>query len=149
MKLTNPQGDYLDLHVVAYEFPQMEPQEYDEYDANWLEVTIEAKDQEYKWQNQAPLITTREAMELVAFISSLAEGKDYPWLHFEEPAIYFAGAKKPDGTCLISCGLWLDFHPFDHTDQAEPYILEFVMTPQELAQQSDALMVEVAQFPQR
>ncbi len=149
MKFTNSNGDYLEIKVQGYEFPQLGPDEYDEYDANWLDISIQAKDKKRVWRAVAPCLLTWEAMDLMNFLRVLAEGGKPIPVYFEEPLMHFLADKFGEDICRINCGLWLDFHPDEQNGAAKPYYFTFDMPREVLAAEVDSFAFELAKYPRR
>ena len=149
MKFSKKNGDFLEMYIKDYEFPNLEPYEYEEYDANWLDITIKAKDGKYEWESTAPCLLTWEGKQLLDFLRAIAEDRDYDKLYFEGPELSFSAVNKDDGNCIISCGLWLDMHPFSYEDDVDPYFMDFELTKVELAKEVDDFAFELSKFPHR
>lgn len=149
MRLENKNGTYLELRIMGYEFPQFSPEEYEEEDANWLEIAIEAADQGRSWQAAAPCLLTWEARDLMDFLCALAEGRQPRSLFFQEPYLRLVDMGGDEELCRIQCGLWLEFHPELKTEQAPPYLLNFEIPRGELAKVVDGFALELAAFPER
>lgn len=149
MRFYNQEGDYLEFSIKNYEFPDLEPDQYEEYDANWLEIAIKAKDSEYQWEAACPCLLTWEAKSVLDFFRAFAEGRAYDKLYFEGPELFFGAAGRDDGKCLITCGLWLDMHPYSFEDDVDPYYMNFLMTREELAEEVNSFALEISHFPRR
>ncbi|MEG1500821.1 MAG: hypothetical protein RR396_02595 [Clostridiales bacterium] len=149
MKFSNKNGDYLQIDIENYEFPELDPWEYEENDANWLDIHIRAKDAKYQWDAIAPCLLTWEAENLLYFLGEAIEGATEPRVYFESGNLHFQARQREDGICILRCGLWLDLHPYDDSDLLEPYYLEFPIDRDDLAKEATDFAVQLAAYPKR
>jgi hypothetical protein len=93
------------LDVLDYEFPGA--QEY--YDANWLNVKIEASDESYAWIATDSCLLTTELKELCAWLRSLDDNSEEELLlEFMEGELKF---KHDPAEELLKVILDFSFHP--------------------------------------
>ena len=108
MLLGDPVGTFVDLQVLAYQFPQAGPSAFDGWDANWLMIagsvrTIDGR----SWTFLDPALTTSDVAELVAWLRLAANGDVAPLSAAEaEPA---ADDEKFDEQDWLSAAGWLTF----------------------------------------
>lgn len=71
LRLSGSRGDKLTIHVVGYQFPDAD----DGYDANWLTIQIEAKNEEGNWIASSPCLLTWELEWAARWLEHVIEGE--------------------------------------------------------------------------
>lgn len=95
MRLQGPQGDSLELRIVNYQFQKLKNEILnrtvsDDYDANWLDIEINACARGRSWKTIEPCLLTWEVSSLAKWLEACAEGKADPLeTHFIEPVLKF------------------------------------------------------------
>jgi hypothetical protein len=133
----------LTLSITRYEFADAE----DDWDANWLMVRAEVRNDEGNWSASAPCLTTREVAELAAWLDAPAGELD-----FTEPNLMFE--------CVEQCGddvelrVWfeLELRPewaMSRVAGARDLSADLAVSSAELTQAATELRRELETFPPR
>ncbi len=93
MELSAP-GAYFRLTLLGYQYPDAEGEPYD---ANWLQVRVDAAGPQGAWSVTDPCLLTREVAALADWLEQLPAGRSTPAISFLEPALLFRlGAHQND-----------------------------------------------------
>ncbi|RPI17002.1 MAG: hypothetical protein EHM58_10820 [Ignavibacteriae bacterium] len=75
--LENEKGDFLRMEVLGYEFPDTSGFNIDMYyDANWLNLFIEAKINDLHWVRTSPCIMTHEIIWTIDWLRAIERGEE-------------------------------------------------------------------------
>ena len=87
MRLPGPNGDEFELRIAAYQFPEID---YEEYDANWLVVETLATARGRRWQSHDACLLTWEVAWLADWVEAIAARNTLEAvLDFTEPNLRF------------------------------------------------------------
>lgn len=161
MRFESRDGADLQLSVVRYQFPSIRPQA-DDWDANWLVVhgAITLSDGR-RWRFDDPCLTTREALNLEAWLRAAAVGEspttseqaDEPQLTFVEPNLAFDLQSRKDDRTAVSVYFSLESAPpwLDSGERLDLYSFKvpFDLDQHQLSAAADDWASDVARFPRR
>lgn len=150
MRLVGSDGSLFELSIAGYQFPEIET---DEYDSNWLGITIHVAQSRGEWTSTQPVLLTNEVAALADWFDAVARGEDVePAQTFIEPNLAFrlldAGSK---GRCL-AVYFELESRPPWAESNAEPtqdLFVTFPLSELDLARAAEELRQELARYPQR
>ncbi|MBN9632055.1 MAG: hypothetical protein J0I18_15820 [Actinobacteria bacterium] len=150
-------GSTVELTIEAYQFPESEPQNEQDWDANWLVIAGQISGW-VPWRFRDPCLTTWEAREFAAWLDDVAHSERQPVpahegeLSFTEPnlrvelrsrtvddatlAFFFSHESAPPGTT-------------DDVRLGDGYEVEVTMSTAEIAEASKGWMKHCEQFPER
>jgi hypothetical protein len=151
MRLDGPNGDYLDLAVVGYQFSE----DYDVDDRNWLVIQGQARQGPKEWAFRNACLTTKEIVGLVVWFERLAEPAHHhrpDRLSFIEPNLAFE-VRDYDGEA-VSLSVELNHEMRGDLVQANdrsyaPFIMHFHLGRDAIRQAVAALTAEADHFPVR
>ena len=147
MQLTGRNDNSLTLSIQGYEFPEAPEAPEDDWDANWLVIRVDVRNDEGNWTATAPCLTTREVVELADWLEDPAGELD-----FTEPNLVFEFVLEHDGDVQLRVWFELESRP----DWAESRVAgerdlsaDLTVSHAELAQASTELRRQLAAFPPR
>jgi hypothetical protein len=88
MRLDDGRGNWVELHVVGYQFPDFDWRR-DTWDANWLIIEGGAALDGRRWNFRDPSLTTSEAADLANWLDQAAAGQAKEEANFTEPNLAF------------------------------------------------------------
>ena len=155
MRLDGMGGCSLELSIVGYQFPGMDPEpgKFD-YDVNWLVVEGQASDGTQAWKFRDPCLLTTEARELAAWLDGLAAGRsDLDPTNFTEPVLEFRYVASPPERPVVRVVFRLEARPpwaaEVSNDDWDGIWLEFEMSREALATAATDLRDELKRYPER
>ena len=84
------------LDILDYEFPAVSKSD-DDYDSNWLKVSIDYSDGSFSIQEEACCLLSFELRELIGAIDGILSGRETGYISdFMEPYLSFAVTKAED-----------------------------------------------------
>ncbi len=91
VSFSNGQNQTIILSTDNYQFPDINGDEGDGFDKNWLQVNIEVIDNKKSWKNTDPFLLSYDWMEIAKWFSEIAKFKqpECDGLCFIEPNIAF------------------------------------------------------------
>jgi len=118
-----------------------------DFDANWLTLSVDVTSNERSWSASAPALSTWEARELVLWLRSVAlgtdEGRGFSGL---EGMLQFE-AIDLDGAPMLTAVFWRGLAPETVKDAEVP--VSFAVPPEQIARFADELLAELEPFPIR
>ncbi len=144
MRISSPSGDFLELKVAGYQFPDLPDAQYD---SNWLLIEGAASIGGRSWTFRDPSLLTYELAALAAWLRDLAEDKEVqPEMSFIEPNLSF---RKEGG--ILRAHLALECAPpwRELGDDWEKHRVEASADAAELIAASEALFAMLRLYPQR
>jgi hypothetical protein len=153
LRLAGPQGQYLELEIIGYQFPAATQEQGlgrvdNDWDANWISVRIRVSDSSEGWTRTAPALLTWELRRLARWLAIVASGghpKPDVWTGLE-PNLQLVISGKP--TTLVVY-LRQEFRRPGSTLEDEPTAIELAATPAEMAEFVDGLERALTRFPIR
>jgi hypothetical protein len=149
-RATGPNGDYLELRVRGYQFPQIAD---DFYDANWLQVEADAAIGGRTWNTCDPSFCTFELSSLAEWLQSLARGDATDTFEVTEPNYRFSSlGLNSDGKWSIRVLLELEVRPaWSARDSAyhNDCWIDLALSREELLQWASDLEAQLRSFPIR
>jgi hypothetical protein len=145
MRLEAPDGAFLELQVVGYEFPGATSSPYD---SNWLVICGRVGHSGREWQFRDPCLLTHEAVRLCAWLDGVGRGANVtPVEDFVEPDLVFS-LVSTSGSPALRVALELEARP-DWAQEEQSFALEFPLGGLDLGTAARELRDQLARFPQR
>lgn len=162
MRFETDDGQALDLHVVGYQYPQLETELYD---SNWLIVEVNLFHHQGAWSIRDPCLLTYEAVELGYWLEEVARWnpprdscafvEQNLWFEYIEysRAEYLEDTPNSDGGNLTVhldgelCPVWAR-----STTTRRPgrtFQIQFPQSEENLREAAKQWRDEIAKFPQR
>lgn len=142
------ENQQVEIRVEGYEFPDIK----NGYDGNWLEIFIDVKTKERKWQRTDPALLTWEVEYLIEWFETLAENKKPKWYKlndFTEPNLSFEIINDYNESLKKFKIIFdLEFRPPNSDDESEYYV-EFWASNEELKKIAKDFETELKKYPQR
>jgi hypothetical protein len=148
MILTSGGDTSFELHIVGYEFPT---EEHDDYDSNWLRVRIDVRLPRGGWTSTDSCLLTWEVSRLGTWLDAIAHGDvAEPEQDFIEPNLRFELLKTSSKHLRIYFELECrpSWAPSDGVAMNDLWA-EFEVTSDELKQAATSLRNQLKQFPVR
>ena len=143
MQLVGRNDNALTLSVNGYQFPNA----VDDWDANWLVIRVDVRNDEGSWSATHPCLTTRELAELADWLER-PNGE----LRFTEPNLELEVVGREGDDVELKVWFELELRP----DWAESWVAgerdlsaALTVSRQELVQAAAELRGELAAFPPR
>jgi hypothetical protein len=155
MRIDGGAAQYLELHLVGYEFQHAARQSDGfDWDANWLVVAGQASDGERAWSFRDPCLLTTDARRLVAWLELVADGSPQDdALDFLEPNLEFRRVSSPGDQPVVRVIFRLESAPPWAPDVAEEdwdnAYLDFETSPDALRAAANELRAELERYPER
>jgi hypothetical protein len=149
MLLTTGDGLRLSLTIAGYQYPS---EHADEYDANWLQVNIEANDGRRGWTSTDPCLLTREVIDLADWFEALAAGQAMEPIRFIEPNLRFELAAFDGAYAKVRVTFELGSTPPWAKSRwvgEHPLSIIFPLTPGELHSAAGNLRRQIETYPAR
>ena len=87
MRLVGANGDQVELDIAGYQFPDIADEQWD---SNWLNITITATVDHRSWTSRDPSLLTMEVEELARWLEAVTDAKEVDReLEFTEPNLAF------------------------------------------------------------
>lgn len=97
------------LKIMDYQFPG---NRNNDYDANWVLVSIEAKTPEWQWEKTDPALLTWEIQGLVNWLEAVvADREQWKYIAFIEPNLSFEVMEKNGEDLVLMVYLALEYKP--------------------------------------
>jgi hypothetical protein len=89
LRLSGADGSFFEMDIAGYQFPADVKSPLPEYDLNWLQVHIHARDSNgHEWEATDPCLLTWELAELAEWLGKHARGEDASSsIEFLEPCL--------------------------------------------------------------
>jgi hypothetical protein len=149
MILAASNGQRFRLRLLGYQFPTT-TSEY--WDANWLQVQIEATHPRGSWSATDPSLLTFEVASLATWLDSLAVGVSVEAEEeFTEPHLSFHLVQAEGGPALrvyFELEARPPWAPHDGAGARDLW-LEFLLAELDLAAAASSLRAQLAAFPER
>lgn len=118
MRILGPSGDYLELEIAGYEFPEPWP-DMEGYEPNWLQVRLKVSARGHTWELTDPCLLTWELRRLADWIELLAaEHPDPIAMEFTEPGLHFevlgTSAERAQLRIYFEMGCRPESLPYEH-----------------------------------
>jgi len=163
MRMDDARGQAaVELEVVGYQFPSYDPRaaNFDDTDANWLQVRGSIRTLDLSWTFTDPCLLTGEAAELGAWLHRVAEGGVHPSqevfgrgaVFFVEPNLSVRLAASEGAMLTLVWYFSQESSPPGAPDEirfghGHPVHLE--VSPKHLARAADEWSTALARFPPR
>ena len=109
MRLAGESGDRLEVELIGYQFGTATPT--DAWDANWLQVRIEAEVAGRRWEATDPCLLTDKVARLSGWLAALAEGVEVAPIDFIEPNLSFEVAGRSGEQVHVRAWFELELRP--------------------------------------
>jgi len=168
MRLTDVEGQVIELQVVGYQFPEDASRRssrdnaaqagitgtvvgQNKHDDNWLMIRGHVEAAKGAWDFVEPCLETWEAREFCGWLEFAANGQPCGPINFLEPNIAFKSATpEPDrGRMRLVSNFALESRPpWTEPDDFDE-LIEFVFTTEELRARASSLSENLGRFPER
>ena len=142
----------VELELIGYQFPD---NHYDEWDSNWLVVSVRVVAPIASWTSKDPCLTTLEVRALANWLADHAAGQRVKSrIYFTEPNLSLEVVRREGDTCDMRFYFAAECLPpgievhYDAKD-AEDFCIPMRVTTDELRQFANLLCQEVHKFPIR
>jgi hypothetical protein len=154
MYLASSSGSSLRLTIVGYEFPQKQPEDKHDYDANWLVVKLDFVRDDNAWTAIDPCLTTWDVDELAVWFDRLRLRQPLvrPALSFAEPLLTLESVDAGSPSELLRVFIEGELRPSWQTEQGmyqEDLWIDFPLAEIDLQAATQSLRDQLAQFPVR
>ncbi len=154
MYFANAFGSHLQLTIVSYQYPQMQPAEKKDWDANWLKVRLDAALEGRAWTATKPCMTTWEVEGLAVWLDQLRLGQPLTHSTFEatEPMLHFLPVEMGSPAQLLRVYIEGTLRPpwraARYANLRDLWI-DFTLAEIDLQLASQRLRAQLTQFPVR
>jgi hypothetical protein len=147
----------VELTIEAYQFPDFEPQDEHDWDANWLVIGGQISGW-VPWSFRDPCLTTWEAREFAAWLDDIASAEPRPArthdgeLSFIEPNLRVELRSRTVDETTLAFFFSHESAPPGMTDDVrlgDGYEVEVTMSTAEFAEASKGWVEHCEQFPER
>ena len=146
MKLTAADGTSFSLFATDYQFPNSTE---DEYDSNWIYVTVNVAGFDQPWTSNDPSLMTWELKSLANWLTSIlpvANGENE--IRFIEPNLRFQLVGRENDRLIIRTSLALESKPaWWEEDGAFSFDME--IDEQQIKHAVESLRFQLEKFPRR
>jgi hypothetical protein len=149
MRLSASDGDYIDLEIARYQFDSYD----NEWDANWLEIRLDASRKGRTWTTTDPMLLTAEVNELADWLNEAALTPEVSAeLEFLEPNLTFD--RRPGNNHKVDLTIWLELEArprWAHkgfVDERD-FSIELDLDSGQLRQAANDLRTQLERFPPR
>jgi hypothetical protein len=150
MRLTNSEGEELEIMVTGYEFPGPDYEFQPERDElTWLNITINAKHSRGDWTATGSYLNTLELANLIHWFEQIGEGKsvDKDLVGFIEPCLNFEVVSE--NPPVIQVSLSNEFRPPWVEGVWDCESMSFPMDSDSVAAVVSSLRLQLAEYPER
>ena len=131
------------LEIAGYQFPENRD---NDYDANWLMITIDLQTPEYQWQKTDPALLTWEMQSLINWLEAVnIQKEDWNCINFIEPNLSFCLKGRDNSEIVLGVHLALEFRP--PLTAGHEAVIEIDCTHEELKRWTDELKNQLKAFP--
>lgn len=138
------------LSIEGYEFPE---QATANYDSNWLYIFVSARNDTESWTHRNPSLFTYEVAELASWLKKLGKGKyKRRGISFTEPNLAFELLPDVGEPHILRVILSHETAPpyLLGTEEAyDGYDIDFPLCDLDLAEASESLRKQLAEYPRR
>ena len=146
MTLTGTNGRSFDLSVTGYQFPDVTD---DDYDSNWLCVTIKLEGFGKAWTADSPSLMTWELRTLADWFKQILIGTEsHNEIRFIEPNLIFQLIYEKAGIFLIRTTLSLESKP-DWYDESSFFTFDLDVDKNQIQNSINSLEYQLVRFPGR
>jgi len=152
----------VELEVVGYQFPDHAPSasNFDDLDANWLQVRGSVRTPDLSWSFTDPCLLTGEAAELGAWLRRVAERTVQPSEHvfgagaafFVEPNLSVRLAASERAVLTLVWYFSQESSPPGAPDEirfGNGHAVQIAVSPMDLTKAADEWVTELRRFPPR
>jgi hypothetical protein len=108
MRLSTSDGDYVDLQISRYQYAKAD----NEWDANWLQIRLDASRDGRTWTTTDPMLLTAEVKELADWLDeAVLLPEESSELEFLEPNLTFERRSGKNGKVDLTVWLELEARP--------------------------------------
>jgi len=149
MRLSATDGDYVDLQVSRYQFAEAD----NEWDADWLQIRLDASREGRTWTTTDPMLLTWEVKKLAEWLD---EGAVMPEasseLGFLEPNLTFE--RRPGKNQKVDVTIWLELEARPRWAQKgfvseRDFSVDLDLDADQLKQAAGDLGAQLERFPTR
>jgi hypothetical protein len=144
MHLDDGRGNWLELHIVGYEFPDFDWRR-GIWDANWLVVEGGASLDGRRWNFRDPSLPASEARDLANWLDQAADGQAKEEVNFMEPNLAFGPLADRQG---IYVKLGNESRP-PWVEDLDGIEVSLAVTGNQLSSAAAAIRSELREFPWR
>lgn len=145
-------GSFFRLELLGYQYPDAvgEP-----YDANWLQVRVDAAGPQGAWSVTDPCLLTSEAEHLAQWLETVGSGEAAaPGISFLEPGLLFRLVKGKDGGRCLRIHFGSLVHPGWAPEAPPPGAnpdlwLDFSLAEIDLEAAARSLKEQLKKYPRR
>jgi hypothetical protein len=148
--LVGTNGSRFELAIAGYQFPGVED---DEWDSNWLNITIYAQSERGSWSSTDPSLSTADIERLADWLDAVAEGRaQNAEMDFMEPNLSFELRRASDAD--VTLRVWFELEsrppwaPADAADARDLW-LDLDVSKEDLRQAARDLRAQLDKFPAR
>ena len=146
MRLSGSDGTLFEMSVAGYQFPDVEDEEYD---SNWLLISVHVVQSKGGWASTGPCLLTDELETIANWFDGMAQGSNVESeQHFIEPNLLFRLISQQPKERALAIHLVLDSWVRSETAPRE-LVLLFPLSEIDPAQAAEELRGELVQYPQR
>ncbi len=150
MLLKSKDNSEFELTILGYEFPELEKEEYD---SNWLVISIRVKKSEGSWEAKHPCLLTWEVAHLSKWLRSLPNNESVESEEdFIEPNLSFQVTKMTEEYITLRVFFGMKFKPLGtpgDSTKMDKFWMDLTITPDDLESAADSLYSELSRFPER
>jgi hypothetical protein len=145
LRLSGEDGSFFEMDIAGYQYPADVCSPLPEYDLNWLQVHIHARDaDDHEWEATDPCLLTWELVELARWLESYPKDSTTPsTMQFTEPCLSFdlhrmpcespAGKEGCSVVLLVQLDCEMGQLPTQRSQEHSEAILRFQLTTKELS----------------
>jgi hypothetical protein len=149
MRLSASDGDYVDLQISRYQYAKADNQ----WDANWLQIRLEASRKGRTWTTTDPMLLTWDVKELADWLDEAAQMPEASSeLGFPEPNLTFE--RRPDKNGKVDLTIWLELEARPrwahkgYVDERD-FSVDLDLDTDQLTRAADDLRSQLERFPAR
>lgn len=149
MKLMAGKTTDFEMTVAGYQFPHLANQEYD---ADWLIVSVQVRHPRGAWNKTDPCLLTWELAELTEWFERIADNNPHHSnIDFMEPELSFEWLGEQRNTLRVHLNYslrpsWSSYHG---PNEEKDFFVEFAVSADDLRTVVTSLRAEIARFPVR
>lgn len=149
-RLSGPNGEFVEFSLANYQYPSRQPEDDQDYDANWLMVQFRVSDGQRSWKTLDPAWLTWDVAGLIEWLRDVASGvrPSDAWTALEPLLTLECLAAEPDSRLVASLALELrapDVKAANTWDQT----LTLTPSREELLGAANVLELGLRRFPPR
>jgi len=146
LELNGGGGDRFALDLVGYQFPNS----YDnEWDANWLQIAIQAAVGGRAWRRVDPSLLTTDVSYLADWLDAVAAGPaEHRVIDFTEPNLAFESLVRTGNEVTVRIRFEQESRP-DWAPPDDDFHADLALSPEQLITAAADLRAQLRRFPPR